>query len=201
MMGQIFQDVLENHWNHVGGSWNECCLGAKKLFLCLQIWRARIEQAERRVAAKQNGTRDVLCITVFIAAGMKHLNICLWFWNATFDGCINKDAPIYIHKTTIFRNDRVICVVLRSHVFLTAPYVAPYGVQGFLNGCRTATGPVSGSAVFTPATTDGRCWFSLMDPYAAGSASSVVLTRAASVSLHVTVMSCRRSRQITADNI
>lgn len=77
-------------------------------------------------------------------------------------------------------------------MFLTAPYVAPCGVQRFLTGCRTATGPVSGSAVFTPATTDGSCWFSLMDPYAAGPASSVVLTFTASISLHVTVMDCCR---------
>lgn len=68
----------------------------------------------------------------------------------------------------------VCCVVLRSHVFVTAPYVAPYAVQWFLTDCRTAAGPDSGSAVFTLATTDGCCWFSLMDPYVAGSASSVV---------------------------
>lgn len=86
--------------------------------------------------------------------------------------------------------------MLRSHVFLTAPYVAPYGVQGFLNGRGTATGPVSGSAVFTPATTDGRCWFSLMDPYAAGSASSVVLTCTASISLHVAAADPGRSPQL-----
>lgn len=69
----------------------------------------------------------------------------------------------------------------------------------FLTGCRTATGPVSGSAVFTPATTDGSCWFSLMDPSAAGSASSVVLTFTASISLHVRVMACCTSRQTNRD--
>lgn len=71
--------------------------------------------------------------------------------------------------------------------------------RGFLTGCRTATGPVSGSAVFTPATTDGSCWFSLMDPSAAGSASSVVLTFTASISLHVRVMGCCTSRQTNRD--
>lgn len=69
----------------------------------------------------------------------------------------------------------------------------------FLTGCRTATGPVSGSAVFTPATTDGSCWLSLMDPSAAGSASSVVLTFTASISLHVRVMGCCTSRQTNRD--
>lgn len=89
-------------------------------------------------------------------------------------------------------------VLLCSHM-TPAPYAAPYGVQRFLTGCRTATGPISGSAVFTLATTDGCCWFSLMDPYVAASVSSVVFIFTASISLHVPVMSCCRSRRTHHD--
>lgn len=84
-------------------------------------------------------------------------------------------------------------------MFLPAPYVAPYGVQRFLTGCRAAAGPVSGCVVFTPATTDGSCWFPLMGPHAAGSAFSAVLPFTASVSLHVPVRTYGGSRQTNRD--
>ena len=81
-------------------------------------------------------------------------------------------------------------------------FVAPYGVQRFLTGCGTTTGPVvvlQCSHWQPPALVVGSFFlffslffffFFLMVPHVSGSASSVVLTFTTAIKLHVMVVNC-----------